>query len=55
MPYSLTVDLGGLCSVSQVDVSFREPKGSDTRNLYKIYGSKDGIIFDEVLVDASKQ
>lgn len=53
VPYSLTVDLGGLCSVSQVDVSFREPKGSDTRNLYKIYGSKDGIIFDEVLVDAS--
>ena len=53
VPYSLTVDLGELCSVSQVDVSFREPKGSDTRNLYKIYGSKDGIIFDDVLVDAS--
>lgn len=53
VPYSLTVDLGGLCSVSQVDVSFREPKGSDTRNLYKIYGSKDGIAFEDVLVDAS--
>lgn len=53
VPYTITVDLGQQCEISQIDLTFRAVKGSDTTNPYKIYGSQDGTYFDTVLVDAS--
>lgn len=53
VPYTITVDLGQQCEISQIDLTFRAVKGSDTTNPYKVYGSRDGVDFDTVLVDAS--
>ena len=52
VPYTVTVDLGQLCQITHSDITFRAVKGSDTKNPYKIYGSKDGKDFDLIL-DAS--
>lgn len=41
--YTWTVDLGKLTTISQVDVTFHEVRGSDTYAQYQIKGSKDGV------------
>ncbi len=52
-PYSVTIDLGRECEVSNIQISWMIVKGSEAFYVHKIYGSVDGSSWD-LLRDNSK-